>query len=119
MSFRIRPPCCSCCLGPLCARIPYRRSSGPCLVSIRGFWSCSAPVPGLLEAIECAEVVEVGLRYFGRVVLVVSRNRHCAIFVLTPPEGAGGIVDTAIGESVVVVTVGVLRTGAIGVGIIS
>src|SRR5215212_1156562 len=75
--------------------------------------------PGLLEAIECAEVVEVRLRYFGNVILVVSHNRHRAVFVLAPPEGAGGIVDTAIGESVVVVTVGVLRTGAVGVGIIS
>jgi hypothetical protein len=41
-------------------------------------------------------------------VLVVAQNRHRASFVFTPPGGAVGIEDTTIGESVVVVTVGVL-----------
>jgi hypothetical protein len=77
--------------------------------------------PGLLEADGPvrAEVVEVGLRYFGSVVLVVAQNRHRAIFVLTPPVGAGSVVETAIGESVVIVTVGVLLWGAVGVGVVS
>src|SRR5215211_7603915 len=77
--------------------------------------------PGLLEAngLVCAEVVEVGLRYFGRVVLMVAQNRHRASFVLAPPVGALGIEETAIGEFVVIVTVGVLPRGAVGVGVIS
>jgi hypothetical protein len=53
------------------------------------------------------------------VVLVVAQNRHRAVFVLAPPGGALGIVDTAIEEFVVIVTVGVLRTDAVGVGVIS
>src|SRR5918994_1001939 len=76
---------------------------------------------GLLEAYDlvCAEVVEVGLRYFGRVVLVVAQNRHRASFVLAPPVGALGIEETAIEESVVIVTVGVLPRCAVRVGVVS
>src|SRR5215216_2018490 len=76
---------------------------------------------GLLEAngLVRAEVVEVGLRYFGRVVLMVAEDGHRASFVLTPPGGAIGIEDTTIGDSVVIVTVGVLPWGAVGVGVIS
>src|SRR5215208_3183763 len=95
---------------------------GPSIVGVVALRGCVRHRRrGLLEANGPvrAEVVEVGLRYFGSVVLVVAQNRHRAIFVLAPPVGAGSIEDTAIGEFVVIVTVGVLPRGAVGVGVIS
>src|SRR5215212_805953 len=75
-----------------------------------------------LKAVVRTEVVEVGLRFQSWVrrveVFVVARRRHGPPLELTPPGLTGGVVADAVGETVIVVAVGELWTGAVRVGVV-
>ena len=49
---------------------------------------------------------------------MVAQDGHRAILVLAPPRRTGGIVAGAVGESIIVVAVGELCSGAAGVGVV-
>ena len=86
-----------------------------------GLWVCLAPRRGLLEAnvLVCAEVVEVGAALLWKRGTRGCPKQASCESLLAPPVGALGIEETALGESVVIVTVCVLPRGAVGVGVIS